>query len=216
MLIILFAEVVEIDSYRHTLLNLDKVASRIVCRYQRIFRTGSTRNGGHRTLKLLVTDGIYGHTHLLSYIEILYLGFLIVGNHPFVVGWNDVGNGGSCIYHLSLLDRAATQFTVTRGHNHTVREIQLCHLYGSLGTLDGGSHILLAGSYLVYSLIGSSLLLLYPFEFLLGGCIFHLQLFELDRSSRLLFYQVAIALAVLGKFGKSYIYFIDRCLIDRS
>ena len=41
-------------------------------------------------------------------------------------------------------------------------------------------------------------------------------LFDLYRSSRLLFYQVAIAFAVLGKFGKSYIYFIDGCMIDRS
>lgn len=78
-------------------------------------------------LEFFVADGIDGNDYFLSQVQILNLGFLVVGYNPLLCVRQNVGDGLSGSDELSFFKSTPPQFPITRSYYYGVGEIQSCH-----------------------------------------------------------------------------------------
>src|SRR5574344_2185420 len=116
-------------------------------------------------------------------MDILDLSLLVVGNHPLLGVWHDVGDGLACIDQLTLFEGTSAELAVAWCCHYAVREVELCHLQCCCHAFDGCLCVGLACLHLMHARQCSFLLLFHGIELTLGSSIFCLILFELDRCS---------------------------------
>ena len=143
--------VVEINTYRHTLLYFHEIARRVVHRKERITRTCGRAYCCHRTTETGIRYSINADFHRLTYAYARKLCLPEVGHNPLSRVGNECRYGLSRCNELPFLHCPTTDASVCRSRDNSIGKVEPRHIDRCLGTHHGSPGILPALAHLTYS-----------------------------------------------------------------